>query len=105
MEEKVNTPENNGQKKLSYEELERVAQQLSQQANQLYEQLQKANLNNMFARLQFLFEVAKQPEVFHGDFYQNCIDEIETIMTLKPEEEKKEEEEVITPETKDTHID
>jgi len=78
-------PEVKEGKKLSYEELERTATQLSQQAQQLYEQLQKANLQNMFVRLQFLFEVVKQPDVFHGDFYQSCVDEIEQIMNLKAE--------------------
>lgn len=73
------------QKKLSYAELENVANQLSQQANQLYEQLQRANLTNMFTRLQFLFEVVKLPQTFSGDFYQSCVEEIEQIMNLKAE--------------------
>lgn len=102
-------PEVKEEKKLSYEELERTATQLSQQAQQLYDQLQKANLQNMFVRLQFLFEVVKQPDVFHGDFYQSCVDEIEQIMNLKaevptPEGEVPAEEDE-KHEATDTHID
>ena len=45
MEEKTKT------QKMSYEELEKVASQLSQQAQQLYARLQQAEMSNMFKRL------------------------------------------------------
>ena len=61
--------------KLSYEQLENVAHQLSEQARQLYSQLQKSNTTNMFKQ----------------DFLEKCIAEIEELMTV-PEETDKEEE-------------
>ena len=60
--------------KLSYEQLENVAHQLSEQAKQLYMKLQAANMSNMFKQ----------------DFLEKCIAEIEEIMTV-PEETDKEE--------------
>jgi hypothetical protein len=76
--------------KLSYEELEKVAQQLSAQAQDLYEKLQQANLVNMFKRLDYLFKVVENEHAFSTDFVMNSIKEIEEIMTL-PKEEPKEE--------------
>ena len=61
--------------KLSYEQLENVAHQLSEQTKQLYMKLQAANMSNMFKQ----------------DFLEKCIAEIEEIMTV-PEETDKEEE-------------
>lgn len=79
--------------KMSYEQLEQVAHQLSEQANQLYNQLQKANLNNMFRRLDYLFKVVDAGHMFKQDFLDKCINEIEEIMTV-PEESEVEKEPV-----------
>ena len=43
--------ENVEKKKLSYEELENVARQLSQQAQSMQKKLQEANLMNFFKRM------------------------------------------------------
>lgn len=71
--------------KMSYEQLEQVAHQLSEQARQLYSQLQKSNLTNMFKRLDYLFKVVENGHMFKQDFLEKCINEIEDIMTV-PEE-------------------
>lgn len=71
--------------KMSYEELENVAAQLSQQAQQLYTRLQQADLTNMFKRLDFLFKVVENAHAFNDDFVAKCVKEIEDIMTV-PEE-------------------
>ena len=71
--------------KMSYEQLEQVAHQLSEQARQLYGQLQKSNLTNMFKRLDYLFKVVENGHMFKQDFIEKCINEIEDIMTV-PEE-------------------
>lgn len=76
--------------KLSYEQLENVAHQLSEQAKQLYTKLQAANMNNMFKRLDYLFKVVENGHMFKQDFLDKCIAEIEEIMTV-PEETDKEE--------------
>ena len=85
MEEKKET------KKLSYEELENVCHQLSEQSQTLYRKLQEANMTNMFKRLDYLFAVVENKGAFPEDFTKKCIDEIVTSMTLPEEEEKTEE--------------
>lgn len=78
--------------KMSYEQLEQVAHQLSEQARQLYGQLQKSNLSNMFKRLDYLFKVVENGHMFKQDFLDKCIKEIEDIMTVSEETENSEEE-------------
>lgn len=71
--------------KMSYEELEQVAAQLSQQAQQLYARLQQAEMSNMFKRLDLLFKVVESAHAFNPEFVAKCVKEIEEIMTI-PEE-------------------
>lgn len=78
--------------KMSYEQLEQVAHQLSEQARQLYSQLQKSNMSNMFKRLDYLFKVVENGHMFKQDFLDKCIKEIEDIMTVPEEPENSEEE-------------
>lgn len=78
--------------KMSYEELEQVANQLSEQARQLYNQLQKSNMSNMFKRLDYLFKVVESGSKFRSDFLDKCIKEIEDIMTVPDDTENSEEE-------------
>lgn len=90
--------EEKNQKKLSYEELENVAKELSQQNQQLNMMIQKSNMSNAFRRLDYLFKVLECKDCFNPDFIVTCSDEIVNIMTI-PEEgdventetEKKEE--------------
>lgn len=77
-------------KKISYEQLEQVAHQLSEQTRQLYSQLQKSNLENMFKRLDYLFKVVELNKHFSMDFYKMCVNEIENLMTI-PEEKDTED--------------
>ena len=73
-------------KKMSYEELSNVAHQLSEQTRQLYNQLQNANMNNIFRRLDYLFRVVENGAVFHTEFLNKCISEIEDIMDISEEQ-------------------
>lgn len=73
--------------KMSYEQLENVAHQLSEQAKQLYMQLQNANMGNMFKRLDYLFKVVENSHIFKLDFVNKCINEIEDFMTIPEETE------------------
>lgn len=90
-EQTVNTTENQRPEKMSYEQLENIAHQLSEQAKQLYAKLQEANMNNAFKRLDYLFKVLDYREVFSTEFYVKCVEEIEEFMTI-PEEDDKERE-------------
>ena len=88
------TKETERPEKMSYEQLEQVAHQLSEQARQLYSQLQKSNMTNMFKRLDYLFKVVENGHMFKQDFFEKCIAEIEELMTVpeETEEDNKEEE-------------
>lgn len=80
-------PETERPEKMSYEQLENVAHQLSEQSKQLYIQLQNANMSNMFKRLDYLFKVVENSHMFKLDFVNKCIDEIEDFMTVPEETE------------------
>lgn len=92
------TKETERPEKMSYEQLEQVAHQLSEQARQLYSQLQKSNMTNMFKRLDYLFKVVENGHIFKQDFFEKCVAEIEELMTVPEVEEENKEEE--TPDTK-----
>ena len=86
--------ENKETKKLSYEDLENLCHQLSDQSQTLYRKLQEANMTNMFKRLDYLFAVVENKDAFPEDFVKKTIDEIVVSMTIpeaEKEEEKKEE--------------
>lgn len=87
-ENKVQTNAAEQPAKMSYEQLENIAHQLSEQAKQMYKKLQEANLNNMFQRLNYLFKVIENSNKFPEDFVNNCINEVVDMMTLPKEEEK-----------------
>ena len=74
--------------KMSYEQLENVAHQLSEQNRQLFVKLQELNMANMFKRLDYLFKVVENGHMFKQDFFEKCIAEIENLMTVPEQEEK-----------------
>lgn len=73
--------------KMSYEQLENIAHQLSNQAKQLYAKLQEANMVNMFKRLDYLFKVVENAHAFNEEFVTKCVAEIEDLMTVPEKEE------------------
>lgn len=73
--------------KLSYEQLENIAHQLSEQAKQLYAKLQEANMTNVFKRLDYLFKVVENAHAFSEEFVAKCVAEIEDLMTVPESEE------------------
>lgn len=93
-EQKAKTVEMNASqenKKLSYEELNEVCMRLEQQNQYLVRELQKANLTNMFKRLDYLFKVVEYSHSFgDAEFVGNCIEEIKGAMTINTEEDKEE---------------
>lgn len=96
--------ENKTNQKLSYEELEKFAYQLSEQAKQLTKALNEkdnvikqlrtniAEITNAFTRLNFLIEIVKNSNIkFDSEFAKVCADEVKNLMTIPEEEESKEE--------------
>lgn len=85
-------------RKLSYEELENTAHQLSEQSRQLYMQNQKLNqalqesdLANFYERLKWLWTVITSTTPYISEeFKQKCGAEFEVLMT-QPEQEPEEE--------------
>lgn len=82
-------------KKLSYEELENAAKQITAQAQnvarenqQLRTALQQASLTNMYTELNFKFKVLELASAFSPEFVDKCVKSIEEIMTPAPEEEE-----------------
>ena len=78
--------------KISYEQLESVAHQLSEQNRQLFAKLQELNMTNVFKRLDYLFKVIESGHMFKQDFLEKCIAEVESLMTVPEQEEKPETE-------------
>lgn len=76
--------------KLSYEQLENVCHQLSEQSRNLYQRLQDVDMSNLFKRLDYLFAVIENRAAFPEDFIKSCTDEIIFSMTVPKEEETKE---------------
>lgn len=76
--------------KMSYDQLESVAHQLSEQNRQLFAKLQELNMANMFKRLDYLFKVIENGHMFKQDFLEKCIAEIESLMTVPEQEEEPE---------------
>ncbi len=87
MEEKKETPVENQPKQLSYEDLKNIAGQLQQQNMQMRKALSELNYENMFKRLDYLFEVIKVPHMFNDEFVSKCAEEIQSMLTI-PEKDK-----------------
>ena len=87
MEEKKETPVENQPKQLSYEDLKNIAGQLQQQNMQMRKALSELNYENMFKRLDYLFEVIKVPHMFNDEFVGKCAEEIQSMLTI-PEKDK-----------------
>lgn len=74
--------------KLSYEQLENVAKQLSQQNRELFEKLNNQNNTLLFKRMDYLFEVLKHADKFDTEFVISCAEEIKVNLIIKQEEEE-----------------
>lgn len=85
-------------KKLSYEELENAAKQITAQAQsvarenqQLRVALQQATMSNMYTELNFKFKVVEFASAFTPEFVDRCVKSIEETMTPPPEEKEEKE--------------
>lgn len=71
---------------LTYEQLNAVATQLSQQNMQLRKQIEEMNYVNLFKRLDYLFKVVEFADKFSAPFVSTCIAEINTLLSASEEE-------------------
>lgn len=85
-------PQEQRPEKMSYEQLENVTHQLSEQNRQLFAKIQELNMVNVFKRLDYLFKVVENGHMFKQDFLEKCIAEIESLITVPEQEEKPETE-------------
>ena len=81
-------------KKLSYEELENIAHQLSEQSKQLYMQnqkmqqaLQEANLTNFYERLKWLWEIINSSTPYISEEFNHKAGEEFMLLMAQPEPE------------------
>lgn len=89
----MNAAEKPKNEKLTYEQLENVCHQLSEQSRSLYKRVQDLEMTNLFKRLDYLFAVVENIDKFPADFGKKCIEEIVTSMTIpEPTEEESKEE-------------
>lgn len=91
--------ENKKKAKLSYEELNNVARQLSEQNRQLQQMLQ--NTQNVFRRLDYLFRVVEVKDFIPDDFKEACAKEIIELMTIPDDESENKEKAVESEESKE----
>lgn len=81
---------NEGTKKVSYDELVNIANQLNQQCQALARQKQELierleQLNGVEARLHYLFKILENRFAFDDEYVVDVADEIKEIMTIKDE--------------------
>lgn len=81
----------NTSKKLTYEELNNTCAQLYQQNQQLLRQVQQLNNTVMFKRLDYLFLVLQNENVFNDkSFVDSCTNEIKEALSVEPAAHKEE---------------
>lgn len=79
-------------KKIPYDELKQRFDQLLQQNDYLVKQLYKANMTNMFKRLDYLFMVLQNSSIINDpDFIGDCVAEIKSAMTVGEDDKEPEE--------------
>jgi len=79
----VNMGEHRGKtEKMSYEQLENIAHQLSDQNRQLHADLLKSQETAFFKRLDYLFKVLENYSHFPVTFIDKCVKETVDIMTI-----------------------
>lgn len=84
-------------KKLSYEELELAARQVTAQLDAALKENQRlkiaynqAQLNNLYTELEFKFKVLNYTNLFDSAFVEQCVKSIQSVMTPSEESENKE---------------
>lgn len=77
--------------KMSYEQLENIAHQLSEQNRNMYVKLQELQGNMMLKRLDFLFRVLENEKMFPDEYIDSVVDEIRESLTIPDKEDNESE--------------
>ena len=93
-------PKQQAPEKMSYEQLENVAHQMSEQSRNLYNQnqqlakrLEESNLQNFFRRLEYLWTIINSNTPYiTEEFKVNCGQEFMDAMSIAEEKEEQKEE-------------
>lgn len=80
--------ENKKEEKMSYDELKNIAGQLQQQNTFMREQLMKAKSEELYKRIDYLFKVIENKDMFNNEFVTVVVNEITDILTIPEQEEK-----------------
>ena len=83
--------ENKEKKKLTYEQLNEIANQLMQENMKLKQKCQELYMADTIKRLEFLFKVVESTYPFNAEFRDTWANEIKDLIT--PVQEKKEDKE------------
>lgn len=78
--------ENKEKKKLTYEQLNEIANQLMQENTKLKQKCQELYIADTIKRLEFLFKVAESSYPFDKEFRDTCANEIKELMTPAKED-------------------
>lgn len=81
--------ENKEKKKLTYEQLNEIANQLMQENMKLKQKCQELYMADTIKRLEFLFKAVESTYPFDKEFRDTCAAEIKELMTPVQEEETK----------------
>ena len=68
--------------RISYEELQKVAAQLSQQNDFFRKKLEQVDIQSFAMRLNYLFEILKNDKFFDNGFVSHCAGEIVDLMSI-----------------------
>lgn len=82
--------ENKEKKKLTYEQLNEIANQLMQENAKLKQKCQELYMADIIKRLEFLFKVIESIYPFNAEFRTACANEIIELITPVQEKENKE---------------
>lgn len=83
--------ENKEKKKLTYEQLNEIANQLMQENMKLKQKCQELYMADTIKRLEFLFKVVESTYPFDKEFRDTCANEIKELMTPVQEKEENKE--------------
>lgn len=92
--------EKNQNKALSNDQLKNAVDQLQQQNRFLAEQLSKRHHEEMYKRIEYLFEVVKNPSIFieiDKEFVKSCVVELISILSLQEDKGQQEDQPVEQP--------
>lgn len=73
-------------KKLSYEELEKVANELSQRNSQMEEYIKNNHTQEAIARLNYLFKVLEFAKHFDKEYVTKAVEDIQRILVMEAPE-------------------